>query len=101
MIGNLLGPRETLDVRCTIEIENTFDSLHAHVELEDGIEVQPGDEVRVHGDPIVVPYGEKTVIHRRASLTRANAIERIWTRMTGDLEFMELLEFSFTSGRKL
>lgn len=101
MIGNLLPPRQTLDVNCTIEIEHTFDSLHAHVELEDGIEIQPGDEVRVHGDPIVVPYGEKAILHRRASVTRANALERTWTRLTGDLEFMELLEFSFSSGRKL
>jgi len=101
MIGNLLAPKKTLDVNCTIEVENTFDSLHAHVELEGGIEIQPGDEVRVHGDPIVVPYGEKAVIHRVASVTRAGPLERAWTRLTGDLEFMELLEFSFTSGEKL
>lgn len=100
MIGQLFG-RKSFDVPCTIEVENTFDSLHAHVELDGGVKIQPGDEVLVHGDPIVVPYGEKQTLRRNATVTRATAIERVWTRMTGDLEFMELCEFSFTSGRKL
>ena len=33
--------------------------------------------------------------------TRASAPERLWVRLTGDFEFMELLEFSFSSGEKL
>lgn len=100
MIGQLFS-RKSFDVPCTIELEHTFDSLHAHVELDGGIEIGPGDEVRVHGDPIKVPYGEKVTIRRNATVTRAGPIERLWTRATGDLEFMELCEFSFTSGRKL
>ncbi|WP_088347930.1 MULTISPECIES: hypothetical protein [Rhodomicrobium] len=96
-----LFTRSAFEVPCTIEVENTFDSLHAHVELDGGIKIEPGDEVRVHGDPIRVPYGEKAVIRRRATVVRASAIERLWTRATGDLEFMELCEFSFSSGRKL
>ncbi|WP_245615532.1 hypothetical protein [Afifella pfennigii] len=86
---------------CTIEVENTFDSLHAHVELDGGLEIQPGDAVRVDGEPIVVPYGEKATFRRMATVTRASALERLWTRMTGDLEFMELLEFSFSSESRL
>lgn len=89
------------DVDCTIEVEHTFESLHAHVELDGGIEIEPGDTVRVHGDPIVVPYGEKQVLRRTATVKRAGALERAWTRKTGDLEFMELLEFSFSSGSEL
>jgi len=100
MIGRLFS-RASVDVPCTIEVEHTFDSLHAHVELDGGIEIQPGDAVRVHGEPIVVPYGEKRTLRRRATVVRAGAIERAWTRATGDLEFMELCEFSFSSGRKL
>ncbi len=100
MIGQLFS-RKSFDVPCTIEVEHTFDSLHAHVELDNGVAIEPGDEVLVHGDPIVVPYGEKKTIRRTATVTRASLIERKWTRMTGDLEFMELCEFSFTSGRKL
>jgi hypothetical protein len=100
MIGQLFS-RKSFDVPCTIEVEHTFDSLHAHVELDNGVAIEPGDEVLVHGEPIVVPYGEKKTIRRTATVTRASLIERQWTRMTGDLEFMELCEFSFTSGRKL
>jgi hypothetical protein len=100
MIDGLRLGRETFDVPCTIEIEHTWESLHAHVELE-GVEVGPGDEVHVQGGEIVVPFGERRVLNRMATVTRASAPERLWVRMTGDFEFMELLEFSFSSGEKL
>jgi hypothetical protein len=100
MIEALKLGRDTIVVPCTIEIEHTWESLHAHVELE-GIEVGPGDEVHVQGGEIVVPYGESRILHRMATVTRASAPERLWVKMTGDFEFMELLEFSFSSGEKL
>ena len=100
MIDGLRLGRETFDVPCTIEIEHTWESLHAHVELED-VEVGPGDEVHVQGGEIVVPFGERRVLNRMATVTKASAPERLWVRMTGDFEFMELLEFSFSSGEKL
>jgi len=89
------------DVECTVRVVNTFDSLEAHVELDDGIEIAPGDEVRVHGEPIRVPYGESLVQRRLATVRRAGPIERTWTRLTGDLEFMELCEFSFSEEKQL
>jgi hypothetical protein len=46
-------------------------------------------------------YGEVVVEDRTATITRANAIERLWTRMTGDLGFMELCEFSFSEEIRL
>jgi len=95
MIGQLVT-RETINVPCTVEVEHTFESLHAHVELDGGIAVEPGDKVRVHGEPIEVPYGERMTFRRDATVTRATRIERLWTRLTGDLEFMELCEFSFS-----
>ena len=95
IIGNI---RE--DVMCTVRVVNTFESLAAHVELDDGIVAEPGDEVLVHGKPLIVPYGETREERRKATITRANWLERKWTQMTGDLEFMELLEFSF-SGEEL
>ncbi len=91
----------TLDVPCTVRVINTFDSLEAHVELDGDVTIEPGDEVKVHGDPIVVPYGESIVLRRHATVRRAGPIERLWTRMTGDLEFMELCEFSFSEERAL
>ncbi len=101
MIGSWLHPREVFDVPCTIEIENTFESLHAHVDLDGNIEIQAGDQVLVHGDPIRVPYGEKCTLRRQATVTRANALDRLITKITARLEFTELYEVSFSSGRKL
>ena len=96
-----MSNRSTFDVPCTVTIENTYESLHAHVELDDDIAIEPGDEVKVHGEPIIVPFGEKRQLRRMATVRRAGALERAWTRLTGDLEFMELCEFSFSSGNKL
>ncbi len=101
MLANLIPISRRFDVDCTIEVENTFESLHAHVILDGDIEIEPGDSVKVHGDTVRVPYGEKCVLRRRATVTRAGWLERKWTRATGDLEFMELCEFSFSSGGKL
>ncbi len=89
------------DVGCTIEVSHTFESLHAHVELDGNIAIYPGDEVIVHGAPIKVPYGEQATIKRTATIVRAGPIERLWTKMTGRFEMMELLEFSFSERTNL
>ena len=89
------------DVGCTVDIENTFENLHAHVELDGNPEIRPGDRVRVHGDPVVVPYGERLTLRRTATVRRAGAFARAWTRMTGDLACFELFEVSFTPEREL
>lgn len=101
MIWSLLGPRKSIDVPCTIEVCNTFESLHAHVKLENGVVVHPGDEVVVHGAEVEVPYGEMRVFSRMATVNRAGMLERLWTRATGDFEFMELCEFSFSERSRL
>lgn len=88
--------RHQEDVDCTVEINNTFEQLGAHVRFNGGEVVYPGDEVLVHGAPISIPYGECQSFERRATIKRASLAERAWTRWTGDFEFMELCEFSFT-----
>ena len=93
--------RTRFDTPCTVEVSHRFESLHAHVVLDGDYKIQPGDEVLVHGTPIEVPYGEIQTERRTATVTRATALERIWTRMTGDLEFMELCEFSFSEEARL
>ena len=93
--------KRTIDVPCTIEIENTFESLHAHVNLHGGIEVEAGDEVLVHGDEIRVPYGQKVTLERMATVTRANWLQRKITSLLARFELTELFEVSFSSGRKL
>ncbi len=101
MIQQLFKPREVFDVPCTIEIENTFESLHAHVDLDGDVEIEAGDEVLVHGDVIRVPYGQKMTLRRNATVTRANWLDRTLTKIGARFELTELYEVSFSSGRKL
>ena len=101
---SLLGAffdRRREEAPCTVEVSHLFESLHAHVRFENGAVVHPGDEVLVHGAPILAAYGEVVVERRRATITRAGWMERVWTRLTGDLEFTELCEFSFSEEAKL
>jgi uncharacterized Zn finger protein len=81
---------------CTVEISHKFESLHAHVRFNNGAIVYPGDEVKVQGPEIMAPFGEVVSEDREAIIYRASAVERLWTRLTGDLEVMELAEFSFS-----
>ena len=87
--------RRGIEVPCTVEIEHTAESLHAHVELE-GIEIQPGDEVIVHAPPIDVPFGERLVVRRTATVIRASAAERAFTKLLAYLELTELYEVGFS-----
>ncbi len=50
----------------------------------------------MHGAPVMAAWGEVIVEDRLATITRASLLERWWTRLTGDLEVMELCEFSFS-----
>ncbi len=93
-MGLFTKERET--VPCTVEVSHRFDSLHAHVKFTNGAVVHPGDEVLVQGPPVMAPYGTVVIEDRVATITRASLLERLWTRLTGDLEFMELCEFSFS-----
>ena len=88
--------REREQAPCTVEISHRFESLHAHVRLDNGAVIHPGDTVLVHGAEIMAPYGEVVSESRTATITRASALERAWTRLTGDFEFMEICEFSFS-----
>jgi len=81
---------------CTVEVSHVFESLHAHVRFDNGAVVHPGDEVLVHGAPVTAAYGEVITEARTATITRASWARRQWTRMTGNLEFMELCEFAFS-----
>ena len=90
--------RATLDVPCTLDIEQTGDALHAYVELL-GVDVGPGDEVIVHGAPTSVAFGEHAVYTRRATVRRAGPLQRAWAYIEGYLELTELYEVSFSEGR--
>ena len=55
----------------------------------------------MHGASIRLPYGEKLVEHRMATVTRATALGRLWTRFKSQFEITELYEISFSNGRAL
>lgn len=94
-----IGPRKSFDVPCTVEIEQTSETLHAHVVLDGDIQIQPGDEVLVHDAPTGVEFGERLVVRRTATVVRGSPLDRLRARIEGYLELTELYEVSFSDGR--
>lgn len=99
MNSGWLDKRKTVNVPCTIEIEQTPETLHAHVTLDGGIEIHPGDQVTVHDAPTDIAFGERIVVRRTATVVRANAWQRLMAKFEGYLELTELYEVSFSDGR--
>ncbi len=93
-MGLFLREKETAP--CTVTISHRFEELSAHVRLDNGAVIYPGDTVQVQGPEIMAAFGEMIEEQRTAVITRASKIEQLWTRATGDFEFMELCEFSFS-----
>ena len=91
-----LFARSKETVPCTVTVSHRFEELSAHVRFDNGAVVHPGDTVIVQGPEIMAPFGEIIKERREAVIWRATALERLWTRLTGDIEFMELCEFSFS-----
>ena len=94
-MGLLTRTKETAP--CTVTVSHRFEELSAHVRFDNGAVIGPGDTVQVQGPEIMAPYGELVEQQRIATITRASGVERLWTRLTGDFEFMELCEFSFSN----
>ena len=84
---------------CTITIEQSPEHFHAHVELPEHIEMEPGDKVCVHGEPVSIPFGSKQVFERTATVTRAGPVKRALTRFAAYFDLAELYEVSFNAGR--
>ncbi len=89
------------DTECTVEVSHTFERLYANVALDADYALGPADQVCVHGAPINPPYGESVIERRRATITRATWLKRLWTRMSGNFECLELLDVSFSDRRQL
>ena len=83
-----------IDVPCYVDIEQTAESLHAHA-IPENVDLGPGDRVLVHGAPTHVEYGERVQVECVATVMRAGAIRRSWTRLTAVLELLELFEAGF------
>lgn len=89
----------SFNLPCRISVEQSADHFHAHVELADNVAIEPGDKVRVHGDPIQISFGETAVFDRVATVTRAGPLLRAWTRAAAYFDLKELYEVSFNPGR--
>ena len=83
-----------VQITCDVDIEQTPTSFHAHA-VPDGIDIQPGDVVEVHGAPDHVRFGEHLICTLPATVTRANPIQRAWTQFTAMFELTELYEVGF------
>jgi hypothetical protein len=93
--------RTRFDTPCTVELEHSDEFLCAHVDLAGGVAIGPGDRVRIHGAPISVAFGERRVVQRIATVERASAVERLWTKFAGHFEMTELYEVSFSDRTRL
>ena len=62
--------KEREEVPVTVEVSHRFESLHAHVRFNNGAIVYPGDEVLVHGRPVVAAWGEVIVEDRTGVLAQ-------------------------------
>ena len=69
------GSRKSFDVPCTVEIEQTSETLHA------------------------VEFGQRLVVRRTATVVRGGPLDRLRARIEGYLELTELYEVSFSDGR--
>ena len=93
LLSRLTGGRR-FEVPCTVDIEQTFDSLHAHA-IPEGVQLRPGDRVVVHGMPAAIAYGETMSFEARATVIRAGWLERAWTEASAILELTELYHCGF------
>jgi hypothetical protein len=89
-----MNGRRTVEVSCTVEIEQTAESFHAHA-IPENIDIMPGDSVLVHGAPTSVAFGTRVTVPCRATVTRAGWLGRAWTQLAGLFELTELYEVGF------
>ena len=92
-----LFARESWETGCTIAVEHTAEALQAHVELDGNVVLGPGDQVRVHGAPVRLPFGEAITLRRRVTVSRAGLVVQWWTKLRSALDLTELYEITFTS----
>lgn len=86
--------RRRVDVPCTVELESSHDHFHAHVDLQ-GVLVDAGDEVLVHGTPTRVPFGTRRTFASTATVQRASWLRRQFVKLTGGTELYELYDVGF------
>ena len=96
---SLFAPTRT-HIACDVDLERTDDSFHAYA-VPDGIDIRPGDRVRVHGMPDRLEFGEIHHFRTAATLERAGWVLRVWTELTSIFELTSLYEVGFQPDHEL
>jgi hypothetical protein len=95
-----LWSRVSIPISCIIDIEQTGRSFHAHA-IPVGVDLRPGDMVQLHEAPSSVAFGESVSGTYQATVLRANAITRFWTRATSLFSLTDLYEVGFDAKEAL
>ncbi len=85
---------EHIPLRCSIDIEQTAASFHAHA-IPENVEIHAGDVVMVLDAPYEILFGEHVICERLGVLIRAGLLTRLWTRISSLAEISELYEVGF------
>jgi hypothetical protein len=80
--------RRTIEVPAMIDLEATDRVL-------EGVEVNEGDEVLVHGAPSFIALNEKRTMAATATVSKASLPRRMWERVMGRTRITELYEVGF------
>ncbi len=99
MNNAIASTKRRFTIPCTITVKHTNETLEAHVELDGNVQPTLGDRIIVHGQSVTVPFGECITLHRKATVMRANLMEKLWLRLKSQFELTELYEVSFSPGR--
>ena len=94
----LFGRR--LDVECDVDLERSLDSFHAYA-VPDGVKIQPGDTVIVHGLPSRLEFGACEKFRARATVHQAGTLRRLWTEFVSVFELTGLYEVGFLPAEEL
>ena len=89
-----------ITIECDVDLERSDDSFHAYA-VPDGIDIRPGDVVRVHGLPSRLQFGENRQFRAKATVNRAGALRRAWTEFAGVFELTSLYEVGFAPADEL
>ncbi len=92
--------RISIPIYCTIDIEQTGRSFHAHA-IPVGVDLRPGDVVQLHDAPASVAFGESVSGTCQATVLRASAMTRLWTRATSLFSLTDLYEVGFDAREAL
>jgi hypothetical protein len=90
----------TLERPCTLDLEYTSDSLHAHVAI-DGVELGPGDRVVLRDVDHRLRFGERRRCRAVALVTRAGWIRRQWFKAISMTQLTSLYDVSFSDRKRL